>query len=64
MRLIDRVPHSEQEELVITWEADVPPTQQNVDDKRGVMAWEFELLSGQSKDINLIHEITWPEDKS
>jgi len=64
IRLLDRVPYSEQDDLRITWEADLAPTEQNVDDKRGVMAWEFELPAGGTKEINLTHRIDWPEGKT
>ena len=64
IRLLDRVPYSEQEDLRITWEADMTPSEKDVDDKRGVLAWEFDLPAGDSKTINLVHEIEWPEGQN
>ena len=63
MRLIDRVPYSEQEDLKITWRASRTPSEQDIDGKRGVMAWEFEVPAGKSDDLELETVITWPEGK-
>ena len=40
------------------------PSEKDVDDKRGVLAWEFDLPAGDSKTINLVHEIEWPEGQN
>ncbi|WP_371225716.1 DUF4139 domain-containing protein [Roseovarius sp. 2305UL8-3] len=61
IRLLDHVPYSEQDDLRITWEADLAPSEQDVDDKRGVLAWEFDLPAGDEKTITLSHQIEWPE---
>ncbi len=61
IRLLDHVPYSEQDDLRITWEADLAPTEQDVDDQRGVLAWEFDLPAGDEKTITLSHQIEWPE---
>lgn len=63
IRLLDRVPYSEQEDLEITWSAQPRPTEENIDGKRGILSWEFDLGAGDSKLISLEHELEWPEDK-
>lgn len=63
MRLIDRVPYSEQEDLDITWRASRNPSEEDVDGKRGVMAWAFELPAGAREELELETVITWPEGK-
>lgn len=63
IRLLDRIPFSEQEDLEITWTAKPRPNEENVDGKRGIMAWEFDLGAGQSQLIELDHTLEWPEDK-
>jgi len=62
LRVEDRVPYSEQEDLEITWEAVPPVAEQNVDGKRGVLAWAFDLPAGETKTITLSHTLKWPED--
>ena len=61
VRVLDQVPYSEQEELEITWTADPAPSETDVDGKRGVLAWDFELAPGASKAIRLDSLISWPE---
>jgi uncharacterized protein (TIGR02231 family) len=57
----DRVPISEQEELVVDWSARPRPTESNVEGRRGVLAWAFTLESGNSKAIKLSYELQWPD---
>jgi len=59
--LYDRVPVSEQEELLVDWSARPRPTETDVEGRRGVLAWEFALESGASKAIKLSYELQWPE---
>lgn len=59
--LYDSVPYSEQEDLVINWSARPRPTEEDVDGRRGVLAWAFALASGESQSISLGYELEWPE---
>ena len=61
VRVLDRVPYSEQEDLEISWTAQPRPTEQNVDDKRGVLAWSFELPGGETREIRLNSDLEWPD---
>lgn len=61
LRLMDLVPYSEQEDLEITWTADLPVTEENVDGQRGIMAWDFPLAAGEKKAITLTTTIAWPD---
>jgi len=59
--LYDRLPVSEQEALVVDWSARPRPTQTDVEGRRGVLAWEFALESGNKKTIKFSYELQWPE---
>lgn len=61
LRVIDRVPYSEQEDLEISWTASPRATETDVDDRRGVLAWEFDLPAGATRTIKLDHRLEWPE---
>jgi uncharacterized protein (TIGR02231 family) len=61
VRVKDRVPVSEQDDLQITYTADPPATSENVDNKRGVLEWRFDLPAGQTKSITLDTSMNWPE---
>lgn len=63
LRLLDRVPYTEQEELIIDWSADPAPTETNVDMWRGILGWDILLEPGGSQRIQLDTSITWPEGK-
>ena len=63
LRILDRVPFSEQEDLEITWRAQPQPSDEDIDGKRGILAWEFELGAGDSRIIRLDHAMEWPEGK-
>ena len=63
IRLMDQVPYSEQEDLEISYKADPAVTEADVDGKRGVLAWEFDLGPGETKAVALYSLIRWPEGK-
>ncbi|PVA10512.1 hypothetical protein DC366_09355 [Pelagivirga sediminicola] len=63
LRVLDRVPYSEQEDLQIQWQADPQPAEVDVDGARGVLAWDLQLEPGASQTITLRHDMQWPEDK-
>ncbi|MCF6274067.1 MAG: mucoidy inhibitor MuiA family protein [Rhodobacteraceae bacterium] len=58
--IYDRVPYSEQEDMVIDWRAKPRPSEVDVDGQRGVMAWAFPLASGASKVVDFSYELQWP----
>ncbi|MDV7270368.1 DUF4139 domain-containing protein [Thioclava sp. A2] len=63
VRLIDRLPYSEQEDLEVQTRAVPPVSETDVDDKRGVVAWRFELPAGASKSVRSETVMTWPLDQ-
>ncbi|PKQ12366.1 MAG: hypothetical protein CVT70_09880 [Alphaproteobacteria bacterium HGW-Alphaproteobacteria-1] len=63
VHLLDRVPVSEQTDLRITWEASPPPDERDVEDRRGVLGWRFDLPAGERRAITLNTRMNWPEGK-
>jgi len=61
LRILDQVPYSEQDDLEVTWAAEPRPVEENVDNKRGILAWDMELAPGQVEIIELDTTIGWPE---
>ncbi|MBI3435199.1 MAG: mucoidy inhibitor MuiA family protein, partial [Proteobacteria bacterium] len=61
----DRIPVSEnadvQVELLAT---STPPTERDVRDQRGVVAWRFDAKPGEARDIKLAWRVRWPIDKT
>ena len=56
-KLFDRVPYSEQEELAIDWQASPRPSEQNYDNRQGVLAWAFELGAGSKQSVTLKYQL-------
>jgi uncharacterized protein (TIGR02231 family) len=63
MRVIDRVPYSEQDDLKISNTFSMQPSASNYDDKRSVLAWRFDLPAGQEKQIRTETTLSWPTDQ-
>jgi len=63
IRLLDRVPYSEQEDLQIDWTAQPTPSETDVDDKRGVLEWRFDLPAGDMQTVTLDYALEWPDGK-
>lgn len=63
IRLYDRVPYSEQDDLRITWSATPEPTETNSDNKRGILRWDLTLPPKGEQVISLEHSLSWPEGK-
>jgi uncharacterized protein (TIGR02231 family) len=61
VRLLDQVPYSEQDDLQITWSADLAVTETDVDGQRGVLAWDFTLPPGDTRSVTLSTVLEWPE---
>ncbi|OCX66768.1 hypothetical protein BFP70_01025 [Thioclava sp. SK-1] len=63
MRVLDRVPYSEQDSLKITYSADPAPTTEHPDDRRGVLVWDFDLPPQDSQLIRVQTDLNWPDDE-
>ena len=63
VELLDRVPYSEQEDLVITYSATPKPDVVDVDHKKGILQWNFDIAPKSEKTILLNHNILWPDGK-
>lgn len=61
VRLTDRVPYSEQDDLEITWSAEPMPTTRDPEGKRGLLVWEFDIAPGATETIRLESKIAWPQ---
>ena len=61
LRVLDLVPFSEQDQLVVEMTADPTPSETDVDGQRGILAWDFDLAAGAKTTITLSHTLRWPE---
>ncbi len=60
----DQLPVSANEDIQVTLTSgSTPTTKQNVEDKRGVVAWDLKLDPEQEAEIGFGYQITWPKEK-
>jgi uncharacterized protein (TIGR02231 family) len=62
--ILDRIPVSQNDEIKVEYTGNSTPTKQNVDDKRGVIAFEAKLDPDEEKILEYGYRITWPAAKS
>ncbi|NIZ60306.1 hypothetical protein DL239_04890 [Sedimentitalea sp. CY04] len=63
LQLRDRVPYTEQEDLEITWSATPHPSEENLDKRRGILAWDLAMEPGETRKIRLETTLSWPEGR-
>lgn len=62
--MIDRMPISEDAKITIEpLSSNTPPTQNIVEGRRGVMAWNFDLAPKAQREIRTGWQVKWPADK-
>ena len=60
----DQIPVSNNQEIKVELLAKPQPTKRDIDDKRGVLAWEDKLAPDEEKAIDLGWRVSWPAAKS
>jgi uncharacterized protein (TIGR02231 family) len=64
MTLLDQIPFSENTAISVELlPTTTPPSEKIVADKRGIMAWHFDLAAGESKEFRLAYRMKWPADR-
>lgn len=61
--VLDQIPVSANQDIKVDLSGQAP-TKQNVDDKRGVIAWEGTLQPDQEQTIEFGYRVSWPSAKS
>ena len=62
LRVIDQVPYSEQTDLQISYAADPAATITDLEDQRGILAWDMDIGVGETRIIKLQSTLNWPTD--
>ncbi len=63
VRVIDQFPVSNNQELKVETTAKVQPTGRDLDDKRGIVHWDFNINPDEERLIEFGHKLTWPAAK-
>ena len=61
----DQVPVSEIDDVKVELlPTTTPPTERDVRNRRGVLAWSFDAAPGEAKEIKIAWRVRWPADKT
>ncbi len=61
--VLDQLPVSQNQDIKVEMTSKLAPTKQNVEDKRGIVAWETKLEPEQEYVIDYGYRVTWPSAK-
>ncbi|MFN3745471.1 MAG: mucoidy inhibitor MuiA family protein [Hyphomicrobiaceae bacterium] len=61
--VLDSIPTSRQQDIKVELIGKTPPTRRDVDDKRGVLAWEALLQPDEERQIDFGYRVSWPAGK-
>lgn len=64
LSVFDQLPVAENQEIKVELTSKLAPTRQNVDDKRGVVAWDSKIEPDQEQVIDFGYRVSWPAAKS
>ena len=62
LRVIDQVPYSEQQDLEISYSTEPPATITDLDDQRGILAWDMQIGVGETREIQVQSSLNWPTE--
>jgi hypothetical protein len=62
VRLLYAVPFAEQEDIEVDVRFTRAPDETDVDDLRGVSAWDLDVAPGETSRIEMTVELTWPDE--
>ncbi len=62
--VFDQMPVSENQDIKVELMSKTPPSRQNVDDKRGVLAWDSTLQPDQEQVVEFGYRVSWPSGKN
>jgi uncharacterized protein (TIGR02231 family) len=61
--VLDQLPFSANENVIVTPMAQMtPPTERDLNKRRGVMAWRFDLDSKAENTVKFGYKVTWPQN--
>ncbi|MBN9063483.1 MAG: hypothetical protein BGP06_11460 [Rhizobiales bacterium 65-9] len=62
--IVDRIPVSENTAIVVEQLRETTtPTEKQVGDKRGVMAWSWDMQPNEKKEVRVAYRMKWPADR-
>ncbi len=62
VRALYALPYSQQEDLVVSTRIRPNPSETDVDDVRGLAAWDMAIEPGETRTVRLTTSLSWPKD--
>jgi uncharacterized protein (TIGR02231 family) len=63
LRVLDQIPVAQNDAIKIELQGRTAPTRRDVEDKRGVMAWDMALTPDEEKAVEFGYRVSWPGGK-
>ena len=63
LRVLDQIPVAQNDAIKIELQSRTAPTRRDVEDKRGVMAWDMALTPDEEKAVEFGYRVSWPGAK-
>ena len=63
LTVMDQIPVSQHQDIKVELISKTPPTRRDVDDKRGVLAWDQKIEADEEKVVEFGYRVTWPAAK-
>jgi uncharacterized protein (TIGR02231 family) len=63
LRVLDQIPVAQNDAIKIELQGRTVPTRRDVEDKRGVLAWDMALTPDEEKAVEFGYRVTWPGAK-
>lgn len=64
LTVLDQLPVSQHQDIKVELIAKSQPGRRDVDDKRGVLAWDQKIDAGEERTIDFGYRVTWPAAKN
>jgi uncharacterized protein (TIGR02231 family) len=63
LRVLDQIPVAQNDAIKIELQGRTAPTRRDVEDKRGVLAWDMALTPDEEKAVEFGYRVSWPGAK-
>ncbi|MGE0699881.1 MAG: mucoidy inhibitor MuiA family protein [Hyphomicrobiaceae bacterium] len=63
LTIMDQIPVSQHQDIKVELIAKQPPSRRDIDDKRGVLAWDQTLAADEERTLDFGYRVTWPAAK-
>ena len=64
VRVLDQIPVAQNDAIKIELLGRTQPTRRNVDEKRGMLAWDMTLAPNEEKIVEFGYRVSWPAAKN